>query len=44
MIQFWTQLLLKFKEISDANQDFYELKQCQKNNWIEKMDRVNRPL
>ena len=37
-------LLLKFKEVNDANQHFYELKQCQKNNWIQKMDRVNRPL
>ena len=24
---FWSQLLLKSKGISDANQDFYELKQ-----------------
>ena len=41
---FWSQLLLRFKEISHGNQDFYELRQCQKTNWIEKMDRVNRPL
>ena len=26
---------------SHANRDFYELKQCQKNDWIQKMDRVN---
>ena len=29
---------------SVANQHFYELKQCQKNNWLQKsMDRVDRP-
>ena len=33
---FWSQLLLTFKEICHTNQDFYELRQCQKNNWIEK--------
>ena len=33
---FQSQLLLKFKEIGDADLDFYELKQCQKNIWIEK--------
>ena len=27
---FWSQLLLRFKGISFANQDFYELRQCQK--------------
>ena len=32
------------KEASDVNQHFYVVQQCQKNNWIEKMDRVNRPL
>ena len=37
-------LLYKFKEVSDTNQHFYELKQCQKNNWIRKLDRVNQPL
>ena len=36
--------LLKFEQVSDANQQFYELKQRQKNNWIQKMDHVNRPL
>ena len=41
---FCSQLLLKFKETSDASTDFYELKQWQKNNWIDKMDRVNRPM
>ena len=35
------QLLLKLKEVNDANQHFYELKQYQKNNWIQKMDCVN---
>ena len=38
------QLLLKLKEVNEANQSFCELKQCQKNNWIQKMDRVKRPL
>ena len=33
-IQFLSQLLLKFKEVSDASQHFFELKQWQKNNWI----------
>ena len=27
MIQFWSQLLLRFKEASDTNQHFHELKQ-----------------
>ena len=40
---FWSQILFKFKEASEANQHFYELKQYQTNNWIRKMDRVNRP-
>ena len=40
---FWIQLSLKFKEVSDVNQHFYELKQSQKNNWVQKMGRVNRP-
>ena len=35
--------LLKFKEVTDANQHFYELKQCQKNNRIRKSDRVSQP-
>ena len=30
--------------LNDANQYFYEVKQCQKNNWIQKMDRVNSSL
>ena len=41
-IQFLSQLLLKLKEVNDANQHFYGWKQCQKNNWIQKIDRVNR--
>ena len=41
---FRIQLLLKFKEVSDANQHFYELRQCQINNLIGKADRVNKPL
>ena len=36
--------LFRFKEVSDANQHFYELKQCQISNLIQKMDCVNRPL
>ena len=36
MIQFWNQLSPKFKEVNEANQDFYEERQCQKNNWIQK--------
>ena len=31
-IQFWSQLLLKFKAVSDVNQNFSKLKQCQENN------------
>ena len=27
---FWSQLILRFKEVSDANQQFYQLKQCRK--------------
>ena len=38
MIQFWSQLLLKFKEVSDVNKHSYELRQCQNDNgsikWI----------
>ena len=41
---FWSQLLLKLKEISDVNEHFYELRQWQKSNFIKKMNRVNRPL
>ena len=34
--------IVKLKEVNDANQHFYELKRCQKNNWIKKKtDRVN---
>ena len=40
---FRVQLLLKFKDVCDANQHFYELKQCQINNLIRKSDRVNKP-
>ena len=40
---FFSQLLLKLKEVNNQNQHFYERKQCKKNNWIQKMDRVNRP-
>ena len=41
---FWNQLLLKVKEIIDANQHFYELEpMSEKNNWIQRMDRVKRP-
>ena len=39
--KFWSQLLLTFKEVSDANQRFYELKQCQKKNWIQRIDLIN---
>ena len=37
-------IIAQSKEVSDANHDqhFYEVKQCQKNNWIQKMDGVNR--
>ena len=31
---FGSQFLLRFKDVSDANQHFYELKQCQKSNCI----------
>ena len=41
-IQCLSQLLLKFKEVSDTNEHFFEVKQCQKSNWIQKMDHVNR--
>ena len=41
---FWSQLLIKLKEVNDSKQHFYELKQCQKNNCIQKMDCVNRPF
>ena len=27
---------LRFKDVSDANQHFYELKQWQNNNWVQK--------
>ena len=43
-INFTSQLLSKFKEISDVHQYLFELKQCCKNNWIQSMDRLNRPL
>ena len=36
--------LLKFKEVTGTNQHFYELKQCQRKNHIQKSDRVNQPL
>ena len=38
LANFWSQLLPYFKEISDAHQHFYEVKQCLKlkNNWIQK--------
>ena len=32
------------KTLSDANQHFYQLKQCQINNLIRKSDGVNKPL
>ena len=35
MIQFLEAIITQFKEITDENQHFYELKQCQKNNWIQ---------
>ena len=40
---FRTQLSLDFKEVGDVNEHFYmyELKQCQQNNWIQKMDLVD---
>ena len=38
--QFLDPLLLKFKEIGDANQHFHELKECQKNNRIQNVDFV----
>ena len=37
---FWSQLLLKLKEINDSNKKFDGLKQNHKNIWIQKMDRV----
>ena len=43
MIQFSSSVVLKLKEINDATQNFYGLKQCQKNNGIQNMARVNRP-
>ena len=42
-IQFWSQFLSRFKDVSDALQYFLELKQCCKSNWIQKADYVNRP-
>ena len=39
---FSSQLLLKLKDANGTNQHFYEVKQFQKNNWIQNMDRVNR--
>ena len=43
---FLSQLLLKLKEVNDANQHFYELKQNQKNNWIHKNGsrKINRSI
>ena len=38
------QVSLIFLETNDANQHFYELKQSQKNNWIQKMNNVNQSL
>ena len=38
---FRTQLSLNFKEVGDVNEHFCELKQCQQNNWIQKMDLVD---
>ena len=35
---FWSQLLLKLQEGNEANQHFYKLKQCQKNNWYVLLD------
>ena len=32
------------KEVTDANQHFYELKQCQKDNRIQKMYHANQLL
>ena len=43
MTQFSSQLLLKLKEINDVTQNFYGLKQCQRNNCIQNMAHVNRP-
>ena len=39
---FWSELILEFNEVSDVNKCFYELKQCQKGNWVQEKDRVNR--
>ena len=36
-------IILKFKDVSDADQHFYELKHCQINNLIRKSDGVNKP-
>ena len=33
-INFWSQLLLRFKEVSDASKPLYELKQSQKSSSI----------
>ena len=37
-------LITKIKEVSDANHYFNELKQCQNNNCIQKIDRLSQPL
>ena len=42
-IQF-LQPISKYKKVRHSNHHFYELKQCQENNRIQKVDRVNRPL
>ena len=37
-IQFLEQVIIQIeRRVNDANQHFYELKQCQKNNWIQKI-------
>ena len=36
MIQFLKPIVFKLKEVNDVNQHFYELKQCQKYQWIVK--------
>ena len=33
---FRSQLLLRLEEVNEANQNFYQLKQYQKNNWTKK--------
>ena len=43
-IQFLEPIVFEFKEFSDANQHFFKLKQCQKSNWILKMDHVNQTV